>query len=246
MGLYAGGTLRYAGSVVVGLDARIHVNPGSVRTFYQARRVLLIAACVAPVIILAGAWWVVNTFVLAPAIPGPSATPDELVEFVIHDKGLPRLDQDERLTFLTKQAKRIATDKGLSDRFARALRTASPEEQLAFRSHLFDTFKPLFLGDARRFLKLEPEAQQAYLDERIVAYNRLSITRGEVAIDPDALGSALPNSTEALQMVMEKTTEEERQTIMAYGVALRARVEEILGDPELKAEFEARIGEPVP
>ncbi len=83
--------------------------------------------------------------------------------------------------------------------------------------------------------------REAYLDERIVAYNRLRLLWGEVRVSKNDLGVSGGSPAEALALVMERTSEEERRVGLEYAQALKTRVEAILADPTLKAEFEARI-----
>ena len=211
------------------------------RTFYRARRILLIAACVAPVLLLASVWWVVTQIVLVPRLPGATTPAERVVQFIEHPKGLPRLDGARGEAFLEQQVGRLVADTAFRDRFLAEVRSSRPDEQSAFRAHLFDTFKPVFMRDVRRFHQLDPDARRAYLDERIVAYNRLSAYAGKTAISPDAVRGLAPTPQQLLQLLTERTTEEERQLGGAYYAALQARVGEILADPELKADFEARI-----
>ena len=220
------------------------MNPGSIRTFYQARRVLVILGCAAPVLVLAGVWWLVTQVLMVPAVPDGTTPPDRVASFMMHEKGLPRLHGRQATVFLEQQVRRLVDDDAFRTRFLAEIRTASPEDQKAFRSALFDIFKPMLLEDVKHYQELEGTARRDYLDERIVAYNRLAVYGGKTKISANALGAAAPSGSELLQMVMAKTTEEERQLGMAYGTAVKARVDEILADPELKADFEARIAAP--
>ena len=49
-----------------------------------------------------------------------------------------------------------------------------------------------------------------------------------------------------IALLLQKTTERERELGLAYIAAMQARVAEIAADPALKADFEARIGQPAP
>jgi len=211
------------------------------RTFYRARRILLVAACVAPVVLLAGVWWLVTQVLMVPRVPGPTTPAEQVVQFIAHPQGLPRLDAARSEALLEQQVRRLVEDAAFRARFLAEFRSSSPDEQTAFRSHLFDAFKPVFMRDARHFHELDAADRRAYLDERIVAYNRLSAYAGKTAISPDAVRGLAPTPEQLLQMLTQRTTEEERQLGGAYYAALQARVVEILGDPELKADFEARI-----
>jgi hypothetical protein len=168
------------------------------------------------------------------------------VQFIVHEKGLPRLSDPQREAFVEQQVRRLVKDPAFRASFLAEYRTSSPEEQKAFRANLFDAFKPIVMRDLRRYRELDAPARREFLDERIVAYNRMNAFRGEVRISKDAVGGAAPSSGEILQLLIDKTTDEERQLGMAYAAALRARVEEILADQELKTKFEARIAAPEP
>lgn len=224
-----------------GLDYADGVHPGSVKTLYRLRRVGLILACVTPVLALAGLWLLVTQVLLVPSTPNESTPPDALARYIMHEKGLPRLKGPRCEAFLQQQIRRLVQDEPFRQRFLAEYRTASPDEQKAFRTHLFDAFKPLVMRDIRGYQQTAEPARQAYLDERIVAYNRMNAFVGDVRLGKSDLGPAAPGSDEMLQLLMQKTSEEERQAGVAYGVAVAARVQQILADPELKAAMEARI-----
>lgn len=220
------------------------LSPTSV--LYPRRRVLLVAACAAPVVVLAGLWLLVTEVLLVPAVPGAATPPDEVVQFIIHVKGLPRLDRQRGDAFLKQQILRLVQDEPFRNRFAAEYRVSSPDEQKAFRAHLFDAFKPVVMADIRRFQELPESARQAYLDERIVTYNRLSKLLGSVQIDKSIAGPTADAQGDLLSTLLQKTTEEERQIGIVYAQALAVRLTTILADPELKAEFEKRIAAPTP
>jgi hypothetical protein len=102
------------------------------------------------------------------------------------------------------------------------------------------------MDDVRRFHELPEAARPAYLDERIVAYNRLSKLLSNVQVDKNIAGSPADAQADLLSTLMQKTTEAERQMGLAYAQALAGRVAAILADPELKADFETRIAAPSP
>lgn len=217
------------------------MNPGSTRTFYRARRILVIAACLAPVILLGGAWLVVTRVVMAPPVPTATATADEVVRFLIHPQGLARLGAEQAETVFRTQLGRLATNADLRADFLREFRISSPDEQRAFQEHLFDVFKNIIMADVHEFQSLDPNAQPAYIDARIVEYNRLSRALGKDGISANAGQAILPDEREALAMLLQRTTDNERQMGVAYFGAIQARVLEILADPDLTADFEARI-----
>ncbi len=212
--------------------------------FYRSRRFLLIAACAAPLLVLGGAWWAVNAFVLTPRVPTDDAPIDECVRFVVHERGLPRLNERQSASFLEQQTHRLVQHARLRERFATALRRLIPEEQEAFRVHLFDALKPRVLAHVRRFHALQGEAQRRYLDERIVEYNRAAAYLGQGRMDKSAFGNALPDSSRLTELLLTRTSDEERRLGMTYFAALGKRITEILADPRLKQDFEARIAAP--
>jgi len=207
---------------------------------------MLVLACAAPVLVLAGLWLLVTEVLLVPAVPDATTPPDQVAQFIIHEKGLPRLSREKCDAVLKLQISRLVRDEPFRNRFAAEYRVSSPEEQKAFREHLFDAFKPLVMEDIRRFHELPEPARRGYLDERIVTYNRLSKLLSSVQIDKNIAGSPADTQADLLTTLLQKTTEEERQAGIAYAQALAVRVAAILADPELKAEFEARIAEPTP
>ena len=217
------------------------MHPGSITTLYRLRRVGLILACLAPVLLAGGVYLIVTQVLLVPAVPDAATPPDRLLRFIVHEKGLPRLRGEKCETFLQQQIQRLVRDEGLRNRFLAEYRTANPEEQKAFREHLFDAIKPIVMRDIHAYQAMPEAGRPAYLDERIVTYNRMNAFWGDVRISKNDLGPGQPGPDELLGMLTQKTTEAERQSGVAYGAALHARVLQILADPALKAEFEARI-----
>jgi hypothetical protein len=209
---------------------------------YRLRRVWVAAACAAPVVVLGGLWLLVTCVLLVPPVPDASTPPDRVVRFIVHDKGLPRVKSQRCEELLAEQLRRLREDDGFRAGFLTAYRTASPEEQKAFREHLFDAFKPVVMRDIRRFHELTGSARQEYLDERIVAYNQMAAFWGNVREKGirDDVGPT-PSKDEMLGTLLQKTTEEERQLGSGYVRAIAVRVAEIQADPDLKRQFEDRI-----
>lgn len=211
---------------------------------YRYRKALLWTAAIAPLLVAGGLYWIVNTVVLAPATPGATTDGPSLARFVIHERGLPRLSAVQAQRVLTQQAARLAENETLRERFLATVRTSSPNEQAAFREHLLGVFKPLLMRHVDEFFELTGPQRQEYLDRRIVEYNRLSAAVGKTELNSDALKALAPSKTELLTWVTTNTTADERERAGTYGAAIAARVEAILADPELKEEFERRIGRP--
>lgn len=212
---------------------------------YRRRKTLVVLACVAPVVALGGLYALVTQVLMIPAVPDATTPPDRVAQFVIHEQGLPRLEQSGFESFLKSQLPRLVHDKPFRERFLTEVRTASLDDQKAFRTHLFDAFKVLVLRDADHYFELTGEARAVYLDERIVAYNRMKAFGGDVTIDKgDLFGAAAPSADEMLGLVTGRTTAEERQRGLTYGAALKARIDEILADAALKAAFDGRIRAP--
>lgn len=222
----------------------LNVHPGSIKTLYRLRRVGQLLLWGSPLLLLLGLYLLVTLVLLRPGLPGPEAEPEQVVQFIAHKQGLPRLKPPEVERFLEGQIQRLLRDEAYRDGFLREVRTASIEDQEAFRSHLFDAIKPTVMADIRAFHALLPAERLNLLDERIVAYNRLARVAGGAGISKDALGQTAPNPQQMLDLLMRKTTDEERQLGLAYLQALQLRVLTILADPDLKAEFEARIADP--
>jgi hypothetical protein len=219
------------------------MHPGSVQTFYQPRRLILIAACAAPVILLLIVWWAVTQFFLVPAVPDDDASPEAIARFLIHEKGLPRLAPRQAEQVFRRQARRLAADPPLRDRFLRQIRIASPEQQRQLRRHVMDFLKDVLISDIREYHQRPADAQLAYLDERIIDYNRLRNAFGETDLSPDLVGVLQPSKAEAWDWLMNHTTPEERQLLAEFRQLLVRRIEQILADPELEAEIRRRIDE---
>ncbi len=224
---------------------------GSLKSFHRQRQALIALSLAAPVLLLAGAWWWVDRFLLAPPVPTDATPAEQCVGFICNAKGLPRLRGDAAERYLQWQARRFVADPHYARRFVAASHTAPPEERQAFREHLFDAFKPLLMRDVRRCESLEGPRRDAFIDDRIVEYNRILrvIDRSPVGQEIRQANVAPMSDSEKLamlQMVLSRTTDEERARAQRYGALLGARIAEILADAELKAEFERRIAEPAP
>jgi hypothetical protein len=198
---------------------------------------------VAPLVALGGVWLLVTEVLLVPAVPEVAAPADRVVEFIVHPKGLLRVARARREAFLKQQALRLVRDEAFRSRFGAEYRVSSPDQQRAFREHLFDAFKPMVMDDIRRFHELPEAARPAYIDEHIVAYNRLAKMLENVRIEPSLVNTGADTKADLLGLLLQKTTEQERQLATAYAQALAARVATILADPQLKADFEARIAQ---
>ena len=220
--------------------------PATVKVqLYRSRKVLVPLACAAPVLVLGAVCLLVTQVLLIPGVPDAATPPDRVAQFIMHEKGLPRLERARFEGFLDVQLPRLLRDQAFRDRFLAEVRTSSSDDQKAFRTHLFDAFKALVLRDADRYFELGGPARAEYVDARIVVYNRMKAFGGDVKIDKgDLFGAAAPTAQEMLSLVTGHTTAEERQRALTYGAALKVRIDVILADPALKAEFEARIGAP--
>ena len=134
-------------------------------------------------------------------------------------------------------------DVNYARQFAAALRTSTPAEQQDFHKHVFGAFKPLLMRDVDKWLGLSGERQADFLDDRIVEYNRMSRIAAGAPVAGVDLGPGIEiDKFEMLSMMNRETTEAERAAVQKYGLALAARVQQILADPVLTAEFEKRIG----
>ncbi len=206
-----------------------------------ARRLLWVGLCISPLLLMGAAWWAVNTFVLARAVPGNTATGEEVVRFIRHEHGLPRLPSPQRLEVLQTLLRRAVDEPAFRAEMIAALRSSTGEEQSAFRTHIFDTFKPIVLADINRYQSLRGAERAAFLDERIVAYNRMGAFFANARVDRQALMGVMPDADDALDLLYRRTTEEERLSGATYLAAVQERINAILADPPLKAEFERRI-----
>lgn len=217
------------------------VLPGSTQTFYRARRLIWLAACLVPLLLLGGAWWALNALILTPRAPGATDPAAAWVAYIVHDKGLVQLSAEERERFLKRHTQRWVSEPEYRDQFAVAVRRSTSEERAAFRTHLFDSIKPLVMVHIRSYHALAGDARAKFVDERIVEYNRMGSVIGSAKLDKAAFGDALPGSQELMQLLLTRTSDEERALGAAYFAALTARVTEIQNDPALKSEFERRI-----
>lgn len=201
-------------------------------------------ACVAPVLLLAGAWWAVNVFVLAPRVPGASAAAAECVHFIAHPKGLPRLSPAETTRFLREQIGRLLGETSFREAFSGALRRLASDEQTNFREHVFGAFKPLVMSHIERFHALDAGQRRDYLDDRIVEYNRMSALLRAVRVEQSAVPSMMTDPSGLMKLLLAKTTAKEREHGAAYVGALGTRIAAILADPQLEQAIRDRIDAP--
>ncbi len=211
------------------------------QTLYQARKALLVLALATPVVVLALVWFVVTQVLMAPAVPDADAPAHRVARFVMHDKGLPRMADDDARRLFHQIVGRLGRDPTYQQAFLAEIHTASPEMQRAFRRHLLSVFKPMLMGDIHDFEACAGDDRQPYLDARIIEYNRIARALGKTGINADAVGVLVPDKTELFEWLLQNTTEAERAAGMAYFTAIRQRVEEILADPALRDEFEQEI-----
>ncbi len=217
------------------------MNPDSARTLYRYRRVVVVLACAAPVFVLGAVWLLVTRVLMVPAVPGSDTLPDQVVQFIMHEQGLPRLSRERCDAVLKQQIHRLIEDAKFRDRFAREYRVSSPEQQRAFREHVFDAFKPVVMADINGYHLLDDAERREYLDGRIVEYNRMATILANIQVNASAAGLGGGEKAEMLGLLLTKTTEHDRELGFAYIQAIQVRVVEILADPELEEQIRARI-----
>lgn len=220
--------------------------PGSTQTFNRARWLSIAAITIVPIVILGIGWWILDAVVLSPSAPGPGAAAEQCVAFIAHPKGLARLDRGAREEFVDAQFRRLVEQPSFGPELAGALRRSTREEQEGFRNNLFDVFKPRILEDARRLHELPRDQRQAFLDAKLIDFKKSERLLRAVNISKGALGGAMVDEAGALRMIQSKITDEERALGIAYFKAMAERAQEILADPDLKAQFEKTLGFPLP
>jgi hypothetical protein len=215
---------------------------GSLKSFYRARQALLILAIVVPLGLLLGGYLLVTQVLLLPGVPDAETPPADVFAFIAHPKGLPRLAPADAEAFVDAWTGRLLADDAARETFLRTFRTASITDQEAFIRHLFLAIKPQIMRDVSQFHELGAVARDKFIDDRIVAYNARAAAAEGIEIDADPFrGLPALDPRRLTEIAMELTTESERNRTLAYGSALEARVNEILANPNLKADFEARI-----
>lgn len=210
------------------------------------RQILTILACASPLLVLGGAWWAVDAYILAPPVPSATDTAEAHVRFFSDPRGLPRLRGRRLEQFLDQQTARLLADRAFREQLAVALRRCPPEAQEAARQHLLEAFKPRVMADIRRFHELSGSERAAYLDGRIVHYMRLvgALRAGSSEESERAMRVPLADREQLGRLLLSKTSPEERNLGLAFLTAYQARVQQILADPDLKRRFEAQIAAP--
>src|SRR5262249_8782886 len=149
------------------------------------------------------------------------------VEYVVDAKGLPRREPDAAARTLQDLLVRLLSDAAFRDSFASALRRSTPEEQAAFREHVFDAFKPRLMADIRRFDELQGDARTAFLDDRLIDFKRMEMLSRGTKIDKSAFAEAAGDQAALLKLLIAKTTDQERALGAAYIRAAAARWNEL-------------------
>jgi hypothetical protein len=209
---------------------------------WQLRRALILGgAFLGPLAALGIAWVLVDRLVLTPAVPPIEAPAEAHVEFIAHARGLSRLNGEAAQAFLRGQMRRLADDEAFRLEMVAALNRSSIETRRDFESHILDVVLPPVMEDVRRFTALPSERRRDFIDERIVAYNRLAS-----AYRPDKIDQPLPlagvlSGDRLMRMLMEKIDQRERDDAVLFASLYRARVDEIVADAALKRQFEQRI-----
>lgn len=216
---------------------------GSLKSFQRYRRVLTGLALVAPLLLLGAAYWLIGNVLLVPRVPDQTTSALDCVGFICHEKGLPRLSASESEAYLLQQTRRFLNDTNFARQFAAALRTSTPSELQAYHENVLGAFKPLFMRDVDKWHALTGDAKASFLDQRIVEYNRMSRMAARAPAAGIDLGPGLDvDKLALLKILMDKTTEQERDDAAGFLLALKTRIEQILADPALHEEFEKRIG----
>lgn len=212
------------------------------------RQILTILACASPLLVLGGAWWAVDSYLLTPLLPSAADPPEAHVRFLSDPRGLPRLRGRRLEQFLDQQTSRLQTDAVFREQLAAALRRSPPETQEAARQHLLEAFKPRVLADIRRYHELSGAERTAYLDGRIVHYTRLvaALRAGSSEESQRAARALLPDREQLSRLLLSVTSQEERSMGLAFLTAYQARVQQILADPELKRSLENQITAALP
>ncbi len=207
---------------------------------HRPRRIGMIAALLAPVVLLAGVWLLVTGVLLKPGVPDADTPASQVFAFVVSDDGLVDLPKDRRDAVLKEQMRRLRRDDDFLRRFLYEWNTASPEDLKSFRNNFFRAYKPFFIDHARTYTQLTDEAaRREFLDERIIEYYRLDAFRGKLTVGSQPL--ALPSQDELLNLFFSETSAGERSLLLSYANAWLARRDEILHNEALTAEYKARI-----
>lgn len=216
---------------------------GSLKSFQQNRRILIGSALVGPLLLMGAAYWLIGNVLLVPRVPDETTSALDCVAFICHEKGLPRLSASATEAYLLQQTRRFLNDPNFARQFAAALRISTPSELQAYHEHVLGAFKPLFMRDVDKWFALLGDSKSSFLDERIVEYNRMSRMAARAPAAGIDLGPGLDvDKLALLKILMDKTTEQERDAAAGFLLALKTRIEQILADPALHDEFEKRIG----
>lgn len=204
------------------------------------KRVLIVLACVAPLVLLAGAWWYVNAVLLVPPVPTAQSDAESTIDYYISDKGLPRMEPAAAWKFLFSQMHALSTDEARKQSFVTALRRRSAEEQEAFGNAVVDVVLPRMMGDARAFVALTGE-KEPFLDGRLIEYARLESMIQSLRVDRGQRGGLKLDDQMLKKLLTEKTSDEDRGRGQVYLKALASRFGEIVADEELKAKYEQQM-----
>lgn len=206
----------------------------------------LVVLCASPLIVLGAVWWGVNWLLLTPAVPDARTDAAAVVRFAVSDRGLPRLSAAAAQELIRQQFERMLGDGAYREQVAATVRRLPSDEQKAFQTHVIAAIKPLVMADVERFHALSGSARDAFVDERIVNYVRMSRRIQAAGVDKAVFVKAMPDQQRLLAMLVANTTEQERAAALAFAAAYAARLEEILASEALRSEFEQRVASATP
>jgi hypothetical protein len=196
--------------------------PGPLHRFLSrlptaARKPVLIGVTIGLVLVLAPlGWWVVDR-ARTPATPHiGTVSLDEVLAFIVNERGLPRLSHIEQDRFLTTWHDFYSQEENQRE-LKRRLEASTEQKRADVRKVFFEISKRRFLDDARHYLRIKDDRDKAYA----FIVDRLGHFSAETAWlrgygDPQrdlssVLGTGLPRNPEDwTELIVRHTTPEER------------------------------------
>ena len=201
----------------------------------------MVGVCASPLLVLAGIWLLVNALVLTPGVPGDSAAAVQCINFAVDPAGLPRLRPEQQAEFVETHLSRVVRDGQFRDAFMTGLRRQPLQDQAAFRAHVFDALLPRFVSEAQEYQQRTPEELDRWLEDRLVHYKRMGRMLRGMQLEAADFDSRWTDEKGLLELVIARTTPEQRASCGVYFAALARESAAIKQDPERLARLEERL-----
>jgi hypothetical protein len=215
------------------------------------RQVAIALAGVLGAAVFVGAAYLLYAWMTRAPVPDVvTAAPMEIARFLGHPRGLARLSIAEREAFMV----RLLTTDYEPDRraeLASALRQMTTREKEIRRDALWEVGYSALSKLAEEYRRTAPKDRVVFVDEKLAGYFRAKrelkakhpAREGEPELLDRSWLDGLPTKKEGMvQLILERTTSEDRKRIGPYVEAVMARMAYLKRHPKEKARLLERYG----